>query len=193
MKTLQSYLLVRFSVVSFVIIFVIALVIGFILTDKLNTEIELLNDHGNAMTQGMPMEMSDPYSIPNLAENVKQLKWVTGVAFTVGFLVLYVGLVSTVWRGWKTISAQRSQLETFNFDLEQQVIARTAELEGTIAELEAFSYAVSHDLRAPLRSINGFGQALYEDYSGQMDDQAKEYLQKVRSSTQKMEQLIDGL
>ena len=59
--------------------------------------------------------------------------------------------------------------------------------------MESFSHSVSHDLRAPLRSINGFGQALYEDHAGQLDDQGKEYLERVRSSAQNMEKMIDGL
>ena len=60
-------------------------------------------------------------------------------------------------------------------------------------ELEAFSYSVSHDLRAPLRAIDGFSLALLEDYTNLLDDQGQDYLQRVRSATQKMAQLIDDL
>lgn len=60
-------------------------------------------------------------------------------------------------------------------------------------ELEAFSYSVSHDLRAPLRAIDGFSQALLEDYTDLLDDQGQDYLQRVRAATQKMAQLIDDL
>lgn len=60
-------------------------------------------------------------------------------------------------------------------------------------ELEAFSYSVSHDLRAPLRSIDGFSKILLEDYQDTLDKQGKHYFQRIRASTQKMEQLIDDL
>jgi light-regulated signal transduction histidine kinase (bacteriophytochrome) len=60
-------------------------------------------------------------------------------------------------------------------------------------ELEAFSYSVSHDLRAPLRGIDGFSQALLEDYPDRLDEQGKDYLQRVRSATQRMGALIDDM
>jgi PAS domain S-box-containing protein len=78
-------------------------------------------------------------------------------------------------------------------ELEQRVRERTAELEAANRELESFSYSVSHDLRAPLRSIDGFGQALLEDYADILDETGKGYLQRVRSASQRMAQLIDEL
>src|SRR5262249_28420165 len=60
-------------------------------------------------------------------------------------------------------------------------------------ELQSFSYSVAHDLRAPLRGIDGFSQALLEDYSGRLDDDGQRYLRRVRSSAQHMAQLIEGL
>jgi len=67
------------------------------------------------------------------------------------------------------------------------------ELSAVNKELEAFSYSVSHDLRAPLRSIDGFSQALLEDYEDKLDEQGKEYLMRVRAATQRMGHLIDDL
>jgi light-regulated signal transduction histidine kinase (bacteriophytochrome) len=61
------------------------------------------------------------------------------------------------------------------------------------AELESFSYSVSHDLRAPLRSMDGFAQALIEDYGGQLDDTARDYVQRVRDASQRMAGLIEGI
>jgi signal transduction histidine kinase len=77
--------------------------------------------------------------------------------------------------------------------LERRVAERTSQLETLNKELEAFSYSVSHDLRAPLRSIDGFSQALLEDYEGQLDQQGRDYLQRVRAAAQRMAQLIDDI
>jgi PAS domain S-box-containing protein len=77
--------------------------------------------------------------------------------------------------------------------LEQRVADRTAQLQAANKELEAFSYSVSHDLRAPLRHINGFSQALLEDYADKLDDIGKGYLQEVRGASQEMAQLIDDM
>jgi signal transduction histidine kinase len=78
-------------------------------------------------------------------------------------------------------------------DLERRVRERTAELEASNAELEAFSYSVSHDLRAPLRSIDGFSRALLDDYAGVLDETGRRYLQRVGAATRRMGQLIDDL
>jgi PAS domain S-box-containing protein len=80
-----------------------------------------------------------------------------------------------------------------NEELEQRVKKRTAQLEATNRELEAFSYSVSHDLRAPLRSIDGFSLALLEEYNHQLNADAKDYLNRVRSASQRMGQIIDDL
>jgi hypothetical protein len=68
-----------------------------------------------------------------------------------------------------------------------------AALEAANKELETFSYSVSHDLRAPLRSIDGFSQALLEDYADQLDEEGKDNLQRVRAATQRMGELIDDM
>jgi signal transduction histidine kinase len=80
-----------------------------------------------------------------------------------------------------------------NNELEKRVHERTAQLEATNKELEAFAYSVSHDLRAPLRGINGWGVALAEDYAGQLDERAAQYVDRLRVETQRMGLLIDDL
>src|SRR5207237_9215254 len=80
-----------------------------------------------------------------------------------------------------------------NAELERRVKERTAQLEYTNAELEAFCYSVSHDLRAPLRAIDGFGQALMEDFPKDVPQEAQRYLTRIRCSTQRMGQLIEDL
>ena len=83
--------------------------------------------------------------------------------------------------------------QRFSEELERRVVERTAQLKAANKELEAFAYSVSHDLRAPLRSINGFSQALLEDYGDQLDGIAQDYLQRVRKASQRMGQLINDL
>jgi PAS domain S-box-containing protein len=77
--------------------------------------------------------------------------------------------------------------------LEEDLKRKTAELEALNKELESFSYSVSHDLRAPLRSIDGFSQVLLEDYAENLNTQGKDYLQRVRTATQRMAEIIDAL
>jgi len=78
-------------------------------------------------------------------------------------------------------------------ELEQRVAHRTAQLAAANDELTAFSYSVSHDLRAPLRSICGFGQALLDDYDDVLDERGRDYLHRVRNAATRMAALIDGL
>lgn len=77
--------------------------------------------------------------------------------------------------------------------LELKVQERTQALQVANQELEAFAYSVSHDLRAPLRSIDGFSLALQEDYAGSLDDEGKNYLERLRANAKRMGQLIDAL
>ncbi|MCE9550277.1 MAG: hypothetical protein K8R50_04635 [Betaproteobacteria bacterium] len=86
-----------------------------------------------------------------------------------------------------------TRLRRVSVELEDQVELRTTQLAAANQELEAFSYSVSHDLRAPLRSIDGFSRALLDDYSAQLDEVGKDYLQRVRAATQRMGQLIDDM
>ena len=85
------------------------------------------------------------------------------------------------------------QVRKLNAELEQRVRERTAELETAVRELDAFAYSVSHDLRAPLRSMHGFSRFLEEDYADRLDDDGREYVTRIKSSVAKMGQLIDDL
>jgi PAS domain S-box-containing protein len=85
------------------------------------------------------------------------------------------------------------QVQQYATQLEERVAERTATLAAVNKELEAFAYSVSHDLRAPLRTLDGFSQALLEDYADQLDATAQDYLRRVRAGSQRMRQLIDDL
>ncbi|WP_455220378.1 sensor histidine kinase, partial [Kaarinaea lacus] len=92
---------------------------------------------------------------------------------------------------------QRKQVESellqHRDHLEELVTYRTAELSNLNRELEAFSYSVSHDLRAPLRAINGFSTLLCEEYQQQLNNEGKDYLNRIIKASVKMERLIDDL
>ena len=104
----------------------------------------------------------------------------------------------------KAQEAERAaELRTANEELQRELAVRiraeealerrSNELAAVNEELEAFSYSVSHDLRAPLRSVDGFSHALLEDYADVLDEQARDYLSRVRAGSQRMGELIDDL
>jgi PAS domain S-box-containing protein len=101
------------------------------------------------------------------------------------------------WFGTNTdISGKRKNEENIrelNLELEERVAERTKQLQEANKELEAFSYSVSHDLRAPLRAVDGFSQAVLEDYGKQLPEEAQHDLRTIREGAQRMGRLIDEL
>jgi len=93
----------------------------------------------------------------------------------------------------ETIEDQNREILLSYDGLEKMVELRTAELKAANQELEAFSYSVSHDLRQPLRAIDGYSEAIAEDCSEGLDDQALEYLGRIRSASGRMSMLIDSM
>jgi PAS domain S-box-containing protein len=85
------------------------------------------------------------------------------------------------------------ELANINEELERRVRERTSELEAANEELRSFSYSVSHDLRAPLRAITGFGDALQTEYGEHLDATGRDYLQRMQAAARRMSQLIEDL
>jgi len=109
--------------------------------------------------------------------------------------ILFVSLLG--WLLWLTL--QRTALRPLEDEIkrrertEVELRRRTQELEAVNSELDAFCYSISHDLRAPLRAIDGFSQVVLEDYSDKLDAQGRQYLQRVCAATQRLGYLIDDL
>lgn len=102
-----------------------------------------------------------------------------------GHIVSYYAFITNI--------ADRKQAEKDIQRLNESLVQRAAELESTNKELEAFSYSVSHDLRAPLRHMGGFSKLLLEEYADKLDEKGKQYLSFIRSSSELMGQLIDAI
>jgi signal transduction histidine kinase len=99
------------------------------------------------------------------------------------------------WMTAQLLRVRKAEEEIFrlNADLERRVKERTAELEAANRELESFSYTVSHDLRAPLRAVDGFSAALEDDFSDELPDEGRAYVGRIREGARRMGQLIDDL
>ncbi len=91
------------------------------------------------------------------------------------------------------IRQAHDEIRHLNEDLEGRVLRRTAQLEAANADLESFSYSVSHDLRAPLRGIDGFASILAEDYAARLDEEGRRLLGVVSANARKMGQMIDDI
>ncbi len=88
---------------------------------------------------------------------------------------------------------ERKKSEAELLQLTEDMARRNMELEALNKELEAFNYSISHDLRAPLRSMSGFSKIMLEDFAGKLDDYGKDYLTRIRTGSEKMTRLVDDL
>ncbi len=167
-----------------------------------NSRDELLNMHVSDINPNIPKE-----AWPNLWDEIKAngaMKLDTehlrkdGSSYPAEVQTNYVCiddkefLVSFVLDITERKESER-QLIDYQFNLEKQVERRTKELKEANSDLESFAYSVSHDLRAPLRGIDGFSQALLEDYEETLDDDGKHYLRRIRGGIQRMSSLIDDI
>ncbi len=149
---------------------------------------EVMEKWAAALAAGQPFEMEFPL-------RGKDGKFRTFL--TRGEPLRDVGGKVTQWFGTNTdveaMKQAEKQIQQLNAELEERVRERTAQLEAANKELEAFSYSVSHDLRAPLRAVNGFAKIVLDEYGAEMAPGAKDYLEWIRAGGRQMGLLIDDL
>lgn len=152
------------------------------LSDSISLRSEMASKCGLKAGLGIPIIANEQvlavvvfFMFESRAEDQRLVELVTTVATQLGWVI------------------GRKQAEEEIKQLNQDLQRRTIDLAATNKELEAFSYSVSHDLRAPLRAINGFSQILSNEYATQLAPEAKRYLQMVQDNAQQMGQLIDDL
>lgn len=138
-------------------------------------------------------------------EGKKTVKWEQTIAYPTGDVIGAVSIVPLfddaggcirLVGAVHDITEQKLaeiEIKKLNEELEHKVIQRTVELEAAVKELDSFTYSVSHDLRAPLRGVNGYASMLVEDYGPQLDDEGRRIIDAIRASATKMGTLIDEL
>ncbi len=105
----------------------------------------------------------------------------------------FAELYSDLYNSQQALQQSQEEYRRLNEALEERVRQRTAQLEAANREIESFAYAVSHDLRAPLRHIDGFSQILLEDCEDELDERGRDYLHRMRAASQRMGDLINAL
>jgi signal transduction histidine kinase len=121
----------------------------------------------------------------------EQYKW--RIVLIITLFLLQTSFIAVLLFERKQKKRARELLAQLNAELENRIEARTAALHAKSRELETFAYSVAHDLKAPLRGIDGYSRLLLEDYAKDLDEEAQTFLKTIQSSTDEMSQLIDDL
>ena len=149
---------------------------------------EVMANWTDAIASGKPFEMEFPLRGTDGRFRAFLTRW-QPLKDADGRVVQWFGTNTDV----EALKHAEEKVRLLNVELEQRVHERTAQLQIANQELESFSYSVSHDLRAPLRAVDGFSQAVIEDYGRLLPDEGRRYLQTIRSGAQRMGALIDDL
>ena len=111
----------------------------------------------------------------------------------IALLILQSALIAILLVERRRRRRAKEALDRLNAELEERIVARTAALHAKSHELEAFAYSVAHDLKAPLRGIDGYSRLLLEGYARSLDDEGRFFLQTIQTATDEMNQLIDDI
>jgi PAS domain S-box-containing protein len=157
------------------------IIIGKNLWDIFNDRLDSISykKYHEAMSAGVVIHFEDYYTDLN--------KWYEISAYPSG------NGLSVYFKDITERKRAAGEIAKLNLELEERVLIRTEQLKKSVEEMEAFSYSVSHDLRAPLRGIIGFANILDEDYGSKLDDEAKRITSVIKKNTSRMGQLIDDL
>ncbi|HLM60659.1 MAG TPA: CHASE3 domain-containing protein, partial [Pyrinomonadaceae bacterium] len=165
----------------------LALTLAFLFTRGIGLRIQTLTENSQALADGKrlapPLTGTD--EIAKLDQTFHRMAQALRSA--------HDELESKVEERTKELLQATEEIKKLNEDLEKRVIERTEQLQAANKELEAFSYSVSHDLRTPLRAIDGFSRIFIEDYADKLDDEGRRVLDVIRTNAQNMGQLIDDL
>jgi PAS domain S-box-containing protein len=142
--------------------------------------------------EGMQSRIIVPLMVKDRVTGTVSVAALSRQAFSEADLEMFVPLAAQLALAVENVQLYEKEREHAD-QLERRVAERTAELEAANRELEAFSYSVSHDLRAPLRAVDGFSRILLDDHAASLDGDARRYLDLVRGGTQQMGRLIDDL
>lgn len=118
-------------------------------------------------------------------------KW--RIAGVIALLILQSAFIAVLLVERRRRRRAKEALDRLNAELEERIAMRTAALHAKSRELEAFAYSVAHDLKAPLRGIDGFSRLLLEEYARSLDDEGRYFLQTIQAATDEMNQLIDDI
>ena len=196
---------------SFVIMFFLAFGLASYLSYGLSHQIDDMKVHDAAMvdtiiptadgsaaadTPSATLGHGADTSIPHIIQNMKNIRTTTVGLVGGAFIVLYASLVFIVWGGWKTINRQQASLVTANTDMElanRELKIFTTKLEDSNQELQDFASIAAHDLQEPLRKVQAFGDRLKSRYAEALEEQGKEYLERMQNASGRMSTLINDL
>lgn len=142
---------------------------------------------------GKPTLLPATHFDPSNLTGSGHIRWIAGSAYPLKDDQGRVREIVIMHQDLTDVKQKEEEIKRMNSYLEQRVEERTEMLAVSMAEMEAFSYSVAHDLRAPLRAMGSFARILMEDYSDKLDDEARSFLTRIVENSIHMGELIDGL
>ena len=142
---------------------------------------------------GVPESSLPPASVVRFKESTFWELYQRQIIGVIALLILQSALIAVLLVERRRRRRAKEALDRLNAELEERIVARTAALHAKSHELESFAYSVAHDLKAPLRGIDGYSRLLLEEYARSLDDEGRFFLQTIQTATDEMNQLIDDI